>query len=219
MVKNTTGGCKHKKQKNSIQKLTRPLVLKEDSNEGYGQVTTFLGGNMVMVRKLGSQIEFRCRMRKSLAKIKKKDIVLYALREYESKDIGKSIYNYKKPSNYLLSKNIKVENNIMSIEFTRLLNTGNSSDIQIDLKNNKTNIIYAIGDEMNQYIVSMHTEDESFYVNFLEGFIPSEDVVDNEKYYLLRIKNSKSSKIKSTRLQNFQNPPGRFSDFIISYFC
>ena len=109
MVKNTTGGCKHKKQKNSIQKLTRPLVLKEDSNEGYGQVTTFLGGNMVMVRKLGSQIEFRCRMRKSLAKIKKKDIVLYALREYESKDIGDILLVYTIDEVNILKKNKYIE--------------------------------------------------------------------------------------------------------------
>ena len=85
----------------------------------------------------------------------------------ESKDIGKSIYSYKKPNDYLLSKNIRVENNIMTIEFTRLLNTGNFSDIEIDLKNNNSNIIYAIGDEMSKNIVSMHTEDESFYIIFL----------------------------------------------------
>ena len=88
MVKNTTGGNKHKKQKNSIQKIARPLTIVEDPNEGYGQVTTFLGGNMIMVRKLGTNTEFRCRLKKSLPKIKKKDIILYATREYELKDIG-----------------------------------------------------------------------------------------------------------------------------------
>ena len=109
MVKNTTGGSKHKRQKNSIQKLTRPLVLKEDANEGYGQISTFLGGNMVMVRKLGSQIEFRCRMRKSLAKIKKKDIILYALREYESKDIGDILLVYTIDEVNTLRKNKYIE--------------------------------------------------------------------------------------------------------------
>jgi hypothetical protein len=69
MVKNTTGGSKHKKQKNSSIKAERPLILKQDANEGYGQVMSFLGGSMVMIRKLGSQIEFRCRLRKSLPKI------------------------------------------------------------------------------------------------------------------------------------------------------
>ena len=106
-----------------------------------------------------------------------------------SKDIGKDIYDYEKSKNYLLSKSIKIENNVMTIEFTRLLNTGNSSDVQINLKNNKTNIIYAIGDEMNQYIVSMHTEDESFYVNFLDGFVLNTKT-DNEKYYIFAIASS-----------------------------
>jgi NAD(P)H-flavin reductase len=105
----------------------------------------------------------------------------------ESKDIGKSIYNYKKPNEYLLSKNIRVENNIMTIEFTRLLNTGNFSDIQINLKNNITNIIYAIGDEMAENIVSMHTEDETFYVNFLEGFLPDNTNTEIKKYYIFFI--------------------------------
>jgi len=109
MVKNTTGGSKHKKQKNSIQKLTRQLVLKEDENEGYGQITTFLGGNMVTVRKLGTQTEFRCRMRKSLPKIKKKDVVLYALREYESKDIGDILLVYTIDEVNTLKKNKYIE--------------------------------------------------------------------------------------------------------------
>ena len=77
MVKNTTGGNRHKKQKNSSAKAERPLILKQDDNEDYGQVMTFLGGSMVNVRKLGTSIEYRCRLRKSLPRIHKKDIVLF----------------------------------------------------------------------------------------------------------------------------------------------
>ena len=40
MVKNTTGGNKHKKQKNSSIKAERPLIIKQEDNEGYGQVIT-----------------------------------------------------------------------------------------------------------------------------------------------------------------------------------
>ena len=105
MVKNTTGGNKHKKQKNSVQKLSRPLTIVEDSNEGYGQVTTFLGGNMIMVRKLGTVTEFRCRLKKSLPKIKKKDIILYATREFESKDIGDVLLVYTIEEVSILKKN------------------------------------------------------------------------------------------------------------------
>ena len=94
MVKNTTGGSKHKKQKNSSVKTERPLVVKQESNEGYGQVMSFLGGSMVMIRKLGTNLEFRCRLRKSLPRVQKKDIILYAMREFESKEVGDVILIY-----------------------------------------------------------------------------------------------------------------------------
>jgi translation initiation factor IF-1 len=104
MVKNTTGGSKHKKQKNSSVKVERALVTIEDENESYGQVTTFLGGNMVMVRKLGTNIEFRCRLKKSLPRIYKKDYVLYAIREFGVKDIGDVILVYTPDEIHILKK-------------------------------------------------------------------------------------------------------------------
>ena len=104
MVKNTTGGNKHKKQKNSSVKAERPLIVKQDANEGYGQVMTFLGGSMVMIRKLGTQLEFRCRLRKSLPRVYKKDIVLFAMREFESKDVGDVILIYSSDEVHMLKK-------------------------------------------------------------------------------------------------------------------
>jgi len=104
MVKNTTGGNKHKKQKNSSIKLERPLIVKQDANEGYGQVMSFLGGSMVMVRKLGTKIEFRCRLRKSLPRVYKKDYILYAMREFESKDVGDVILIYSSDEVHTLKK-------------------------------------------------------------------------------------------------------------------
>ena len=112
MVKNTTGGNKHKKQKNSSIKLDRPLVIKQDANEGYGQVMTFLGGSMVMVRKLGTKIEFRCRLRKSLPRVSKKDYVLYAIREFESKEVGDVILIYNIDEVYTLKKEKYIEEEI-----------------------------------------------------------------------------------------------------------
>jgi len=109
MVKNTTGGNKHKKQKNSSVKAERPLIVKQDANEGYGQVMTFLGGSMVMVRKLGTQLEFRCRLRKSLSRAYKKDIVLYAMREFESKDVGDVILIYSSDEVHMLKKEKYIE--------------------------------------------------------------------------------------------------------------
>jgi initiation factor 1A len=94
MVKNTTGGSNHKKQKNSSVKKERPLIIKEHENEGYGQVMSFLGGSMVMIRKLGTKIEFRCRLRKSLPRVNKKDYILFAIREFETKDVGDVILVY-----------------------------------------------------------------------------------------------------------------------------
>ena len=112
MVKNTTGGNKHKKQKNSSVKAERPLTIKEDTNEGYGQVTSFLGGRMIMVRKLGTQIEFRCRLRKSLPRVFKKDIVLYALREFESKDVGDIMLVYTSDEVNMLKREKYIEEEV-----------------------------------------------------------------------------------------------------------
>jgi len=112
MVKNTTGGNKHKKQKNSSVKEERPLIIKQDANEGYGQVMSFLGGSMVMVRKLGTQIEFRCRLRKSLPRVFKKDFVLYAMREFETKDVGDVMIVYTSDEVHMLKKEKYIEEEI-----------------------------------------------------------------------------------------------------------
>lgn len=104
MVKNTTGGNKHKKQKNSSVKKERPLIVKEHANEGYGQIMSFLGGSMVMIRKLGTKIEFRCRLRKSLPRVNKKDYILYAIRDFETKDVGDVILVYTMDEVYTLKR-------------------------------------------------------------------------------------------------------------------
>jgi initiation factor 1A len=95
MVKNTTGGNRHKKQKNNVLKQKRPLELKEDG-EDYGQIINILGGSWVTVRKLGTEKEFRCRVRhaKGIGKMSKLDIVLYALRDFENKPVGDIIVIY-----------------------------------------------------------------------------------------------------------------------------
>jgi initiation factor 1A len=112
MVKNTTGGSKHKKQKNSSVKKERPLIVKEHENEGYGQVMSFLGGSMVMIRKLGTKIEFRCRLRKSLPRVNKKDYILYAIREFESKDVGDVILVYTMDEVYTLKREKYIDEDI-----------------------------------------------------------------------------------------------------------
>jgi len=112
MVKNTTGGNKHKKQKNSSIKNERPLVIKETNNEGYGQVVSFLGCGMAMVRKLGTKIEFRCRLRKSLPRVNKKDYVLYAIREFETKDVGDILLVYTIDEVHMLKKENHIDEEI-----------------------------------------------------------------------------------------------------------
>ena len=94
MVKNTTGGSRHKKQKNNVLKVTRKITLIEDENEFYGQISLFLGGNMVMVRKIGTSTEIRCRMRKRLPKINKSDIVLCSIREFGATQVGDVLLLY-----------------------------------------------------------------------------------------------------------------------------
>jgi hypothetical protein len=139
MVKNTTGGNKHKKQKNSSVKIERPLIIKESNNEGYGQVMSFLGGSMVMIRKLGTKIEFRCRLRKSLPRIFKKDYVLYATREFETKDIGDVILVYTSDEVYTLKREKHIDEEIDEDELfaedkeCENINETNKNDEEIDL--------------------------------------------------------------------------------------
>lgn len=90
----------------------------------------------------------------------------------ESKVTGQSIYNYHK-NNYLLTRSISYINNIMTIEFSRKINTGNQSDIQL---NNITNIIYAMGDKMDPNTVSYHYEDDTFNFDLYYGNIISKNV-------------------------------------------
>jgi initiation factor 1A len=94
MVKNTTGGNRHKKQKNNVLKVTRKITLIEDDNEFYGQIALFLGGNMVMVRKIGTSTEIRCRMRKRLPRINKSDIVLCSTRDFGATEVGDVLLLY-----------------------------------------------------------------------------------------------------------------------------
>jgi initiation factor 1A len=112
MVKNTTGGNKHKKQKNHSLKQERALIVKEDPNEDYGQITTFLGGNMVKVRKLGTSIEYRCKLKKTLPRVQKNDIVLYAIREFGSNDIGDVILLYTSDEVMTLKREKYIEEDI-----------------------------------------------------------------------------------------------------------
>jgi len=132
MVKNTTGGNKHKKQKNSSVKIERPLIIKQEENEGYGQVMSFLGGSMVMIRKLGTKIEFRCRLRKSLPRVSKKDIILYAMREFESKDVGDVILIYSPDEVHTLKREKYIEE---EIEFDEFFDNGNENqNINVNTK-------------------------------------------------------------------------------------
>lgn len=112
MVKNTTGGNKHKKQKNHSTKKERELTIKEDENEFYGQITTFLGGNMVKVRKIGTLIEYRCKLRKALPRIHKNDVVLYAIRDFSSNDIGDVLLVYTPEELMILKREKYIEEDI-----------------------------------------------------------------------------------------------------------
>ena len=128
MVKNTTGGSKHKKQKNSSVKTERPLVVKQESNEGYGQVMSFLGGSMVMIRKLGTNLEFRCRLRKSLPRVQKKDIILYAMREFESKEVGDVILIYSSDEVSILKREKYIDE---EVELDELFDDNDANDNQV----------------------------------------------------------------------------------------
>ena len=96
MVKNTKGGSKHKKQKNSSSNyLQRELLFREDYQE-YGKVLERTGGNHINVYLYNSNKEMRCLIRGSLRRklrLTKDDTVLVALREYQD-NAGDIIHQY-----------------------------------------------------------------------------------------------------------------------------
>jgi len=140
MVKNTTGGNKHKKQKNHSPNKERTLIIKEDKNEDYGQVTTFLGGNMVKVRKIGSSVEYRCKLRKSLPRIKKNDIVLYAIREFGTDAIGDVLLLYTSDEIMILKKEKYIEEDIKTDELGDLFAYDENEHNEDSEKNENINI-------------------------------------------------------------------------------
>jgi len=114
MVKNVSGGSKHKKQKNNTLKETRPLVLKSDETD-YGQIITILGGSWVTVRKLGTERQFRCRLghARGMGKMSKLDIVLFAVREYQSKPIGDILVIYNLDEVNILKKDKHIPDDVV----------------------------------------------------------------------------------------------------------
>jgi hypothetical protein len=141
MVKNTTGGNKHKKQKNSSIKTERPLIIKQEANEGYGQVIIFLGGSMVMIRKLGTNLQFRCRLRKSLPRVYKNDIVLYAIREFESKEVGDVMLVYTSDEVNILKKEKYIE---VEAELDKLFD--DSKETEEDNEETNQNVLHEESD-------------------------------------------------------------------------
>jgi initiation factor 1A len=136
MVKNTSGGNKHKKQKNSSIKTERPLIIKQEDNEGYGQVITFLGGSMVTIKKLGTQQQFRCRLRKSLPRVFRGDIILFAIREFESKEVGDVILVYTSDEVNILKKEKYIE---VEAELDKLFDEETNEEINEETNQNILN--------------------------------------------------------------------------------
>ena len=103
----------------------------------------------------------------------------------ESKTNGASIFLYKKPSTYFLSKSVSYNNQVgLTINFTRLLDTGTPNDIKIY---NTTNILYAVGGQMSNNYVSVHDYYDNFDVNFLTNSVVNIENDDNLKDYYLPI--------------------------------
>jgi translation initiation factor IF-1 len=148
MVKNTTGGNRHKKQKNNALKEKRPLVLKDEKEgEAYGQIINILGGSWVTVRKLGSDKEYRCRIRhaKGIGKMSKLDIVLFALRDFETKLVsekkpnGDIIVIYNPDEVNILKKDKHIPDDVVVDDLFVNEDEENEDDIDSDERNaNKT---------------------------------------------------------------------------------
>ena len=136
MVKNTTGGNRHKKQKNNTFKEKRPLVLKDEKEgENYGQIINILGGSWVTVRKLGSEKEYRCRVRhaKGIGKMSKLDIVLFALRDFETKPAGDIIVIYNPDEVNILKKDKHIPDDVVVDDL--FVNEEDDDDIDSEERN------------------------------------------------------------------------------------
>ena len=142
MVKNTSGGNRHKKQKNNTFKEKRPLVLKDEKEgEAYGQIINILGGSWVTVRKLGSEKEYRCRVRhaKGIGKMSKLDIVLFSLRDFETKPNGDIIVIYNPDEVNILKKDKHIPDDIVVDDLFVNEDEENEDDINSEERNaNKT---------------------------------------------------------------------------------
>ena len=97
---------------------------------------SFLGGSMVMVRKLGSKIEFRCRLRKSLPKVFKNDYVLYAVRDFESKEVGDVLLIYSVDEVYTLKREKYIDEEIEEDDFFREESDDDKEKQKIDEESN-----------------------------------------------------------------------------------
>lgn len=136
MVKNTSGGNRHKKQKNNVLKEKRPLVLKDEKEgEDYGQIINILGGSWVTVRKLGSEKEYRCRVRhaKGIGKMSKLDIVLFALRDFETKPAGDIIVIYNPDEVNILKKDKHIPDDVVVDDL--FVNEEDDDDIDSEERN------------------------------------------------------------------------------------
>ena len=117
MTKNTgKGGKSHKKMKNDIE-IKRELIFKEDGQE-YATIIDMLGSGRCNIKIIDSNVKclgiIRGGMRKNKSKnfIRKDDIVLISLREYQEEKVDIiHLYTFDEVKSLIEYGEIKIENN------------------------------------------------------------------------------------------------------------
>jgi NAD(P)H-flavin reductase len=101
----------------------------------------------------------------------------------ESRFNGIEMLKYRKPTEYLIKSKLSAIDNVLTLEFSRLLDTNNENDVKIDI-NNDINIIYSIGNEFSDNFISFHDIYNTFDVNFLNGNTFKNEKTIGNNYYL-----------------------------------
>jgi hypothetical protein len=146
MVKNTTGGSKHKgfARKNVVVKNTSALRVSEDDAEVYAQVTKIFGGASCQVMNLNGD-SLLCHIRGKFRGRGKRDNfigigswLLVGLREWEREPAPGKLLNCDVIEVYNDSDKTRLKNNVMSVNWTPFINN--------DIKAIDTSIQYDTND-------------------------------------------------------------------------
>ena len=154
MVKNTTGGSKHKgfARKNIVIKTNNALRVSEDEAELYAQVTKIYGGASCQVINLKGE-QLLCHIRGKFRGRGKRDNfisagtwLLVGLREWEKEPAAGKLLNCDVIEVYTDADKNRLKNNVNSVNWSTFINNDN----KLFNENNNDNDDIVFTDEKTQ---------------------------------------------------------------------